>query len=104
MSDQCCHSKLQWDRRYQTAFCAGCGSRIVVRELSEDRSSEALQLPPEANELAAMARDAARYRWLRANAHEVYAGETVEWEAKYGNLPAQLDDYLDAAKELTYDR
>ena len=42
-------------------------------------------------------RDAARYRWLRENADEVFAGEAVEWQVKYGRLPAQLDDAIDAA-------
>lgn len=43
MSDQCCHTKLVWDRSYTTAFCEGCGSRIVIRGLSDERHTEAVQ-------------------------------------------------------------
>lgn len=52
-------------------------------------------------EMVSAAKDAARYRWLRQNADEVFAAEAVEWQVKYGNLPAQLDDAIDAAMNAT---
>jgi hypothetical protein len=66
---------------YLTGYSEGC-----------DHCAEAIAtLPPEANELAAMMRDAARYRWLRA---------IENGEAAYEQFVHFADKELDAAIDL----